>query len=215
MTLKVPPSWGFFVVRYEVDQQTSFLFSFFRLFSTKKQSLTTYLEVVEKGSTNPVVEHDFWFKSVTWLNQMYDWVSSQKNIQGDSTKSNKKLEKRGFPAGFFFSWQRGLVLIQISRKWELHPRDIIMWSQKREAAFWQFFFWFADINYVLSADDLIQIWRWGKEFFSRQITGWQQEFFAQNNTDYLDFWTWLFFSSKGWPWKDFSGNVATRPHMLC
>ena len=127
---------------------------------------------------------------------MYDWVSSQKNIQGDSTKSNKKLEKEGFRQVFFFSWQRGLVLIQISRKWELHPRDIIMWSQKREAAFWQFFFWFADIIYVLSADDLIQIWRWGKEFFSRQITGWQQEFFGQNN---LDFWTFgldYFFLAK-------------------
>lgn len=126
---------------------------------------------------------------------MYDWVSSQKNIQGDSTKSNKKLEKEGFRQ-VFFSWQRGLVLIQISRKWELHPRDIIMWSQKREAAFWQFFFWFADIIYVLSADDLIQIWRWGKEFFSRQITGWQQEFFGQNN---LDFWTFgldYFFLAK-------------------
>jgi len=126
---------------------------------------------------------------------MYDWVSSQKNIQGDSTKSNKKLEKEGFRQ-VFFSWQRGLVLIQISRKWELHPRDIIMWSQKREAAFWQFFFWFADIIYVLSADDLIQIWRWGKEFFSRQITGWQQEFFGQNS---LDFWTFgldYFFLAK-------------------
>ena len=33
---------------------------------------------------------------------------------------------------------------------------------------------------------LIQIWRWGKEFFSRQITGWQQEFFAQDNLDFLD-----------------------------
>ena len=98
---------------------------------------------------------------------MYDWVSSQKNIQGDSTKSNKKLEKEGFRQVFFSADKRGLVLlIQISRKWELHPRDIIIWSQKREAAFWQFFFWFADINYVLSADDLIQIWRWGKEFFS-------------------------------------------------
>jgi len=121
---------------------------------------------------------------------------AKKNIQGDSTKSNKKLEKEGFRQVFFFSWQRGLVLIQISRKWELHPRDIIMWSQKREAAFWQFFFWFADINYVLSADDLIQIWRWGKEFFSRQITGWQQEFFGQNN---LDFWTFgldYFFLAK-------------------
>jgi len=79
---------------------------------------------------------------------MYDWVSSQKNIQGDSTKSNKKLEKEGFRQVFFFSWQRGLVLIQISRKWELHPRDIIMWSQKREAAFWQFFFLVCWYNFM-------------------------------------------------------------------
>ena len=146
---------------------------------------------------------------------MYDWVSSQKNIQGDSTKSNKKLEKEGFRQVFFSADKRGLVLlIQISRKWELHPRDIIIWSQKREAAFWQFFFfvcwynlcfisWWFDSNLTLR-----------QRVFFRQITGWQQEIFAQNNLDYLDFWTWLFFSSKGWPWKDFPGIVATRPHML-
>jgi len=131
---------GFFCSRIWSWSGDKCFFSFFRLFSTKKQSLTTYLEVVKKRVHKSRSRARFFDSSQSRdLTKCMTESPAKKNIQGDSTKSNKKLEKEGFRQVFFFSWQRGLVLIQISRKWELHPRDIIMWSQKREAAFWQIF----------------------------------------------------------------------------
>ena len=38
----------------------------------------------------------------------------------------------------------------------------------------------------LSADDLIQIWRWGKEFFSVKSLDGSRNFLAQENLDFLD-----------------------------
>ena len=48
------------------------------------------------------------------------------------------------------------------------------------------FFWFADIIYVFISWWFDSNLTLRQRVFFRQITGWQQEFFAQDNLDFLD-----------------------------